>query len=114
MQVSTAAFPSVMFGFYTEMMHISSVGIYTGCYAQSEEAYFLTEQYYLTDLLGGLEISCPSGKLTNLWKLSSIVQVFFVSLNDTEEEKKEKGYYKFSMFSYIYMQVFLFALFKII
>ena len=42
---------------YTEMMHISSVGIYTGCSAQSEEACFLIEQYYLTDLLGGLEIS---------------------------------------------------------
>ena len=62
---------------YTEMMHISSVGIYTGCSAQSEEAGFLIEQYSLTDLLGGLEISFPCGKLTNLWKLFSIVQVFF-------------------------------------
>ena len=40
---------------YTEMMHISSVGIYTGCSSESEEACFLLEQYYLTDLLGGLE-----------------------------------------------------------
>ena len=43
---------------YTEMMHISSVGVYTGCSSESEEACFLIEQYYLTDLLGGLDISC--------------------------------------------------------
>ena len=38
---------------YTEMMHISSVGT-----SESEETCFLIEQYYLTDILGGLEISC--------------------------------------------------------
>ena len=43
---------------YTEMMHISSVGVYTGCSSKSEEACFLIEQYYLIDLLGGLDISC--------------------------------------------------------
>ena len=56
MQVSTAAFSDVMV--YTEMMHISSVGVYTGCSSESEEACFLIEQYYLTDLLGSLDISC--------------------------------------------------------
>ena len=70
------------------MMHISSVAIYTGCSAQSEEACHLIEQYYLTDLLGGLEISCPVGSGNYLLLCRYFINLF-ACLNDIEE----KGYY---------------------
>ena len=45
---------------YTEMMHISSVGVYTGCSSESEEACFVIEQL-LDRPTGGLDISCRVG-----------------------------------------------------
>ena len=45
---------------YTEMMHIFSVGVYTGCSSESEEACFVIEQLHDRPT-GGLVISCPVG-----------------------------------------------------
>ena len=46
----------------------------------ADEACFLTEKLCLMDLVKGLETSCPCGKSSSPWDISSVVQVMRIFL----------------------------------